>query len=62
VILMNDNIIALATNKAICEALDCSNKATDEISLNVGKFGRISLFLCKECLPKFNQKGDQKVC
>ena len=45
------------SNKEICEAIDCSNKATDEISLNVGKFGTILLFLCKECLPKFIIKG-----
>jgi hypothetical protein len=50
---MNNSIIALATNKHLCEAIDCSKTATDEISLNVGKFGKISLFLCKECLPKF---------
>jgi hypothetical protein len=54
---MNDNIIALATNKQSCEAIDCHNKATDEISLNVGKFGKISLFLCKNCLPKFRIEG-----
>jgi hypothetical protein len=58
---MNDNIIALATNKQTCEAIGCSKNATDEINLNVGKFGRISLFLCKECLPKFTIKGGQKV-
>ena len=49
---ITDNKIAKEVNKQICEALDCSNKATDEISLNVGKFGTISLFLCKECIPK----------
>ena len=52
---MNDNNISLATNKQICEAIDCFKNATDEISLNVGKFGKISLFLCKECLPKFSR-------
>ena len=50
---MNDNIIALATNKQICEAVGCSKNATDVIKLDVGQFGRISFFLCKECLPKF---------
>ena len=54
---MNNNIIALATNKQICEAIDCFKNATDEIKLDVGKFGTISLFLCKECIPKFTKKG-----
>ena len=57
---MNDNIISLATNKQICEAIGCSKHATDEISLNVGKFGIISLFLCKECVQKFTILGDEK--
>ena len=48
-------------NKQICEAIDCFNSATNEIRLDIGKFGRISLFLCKECVPKFTIKGDQKV-
>ena len=54
---MNDNIIALATNKQICEAIGCSKNATNEISLDIGKLGKISLFLCKGCLPKFTIKG-----
>jgi hypothetical protein len=44
------------SNKQICEAIGCSKPATNKISLNVGKFGRISLFLCKECLPKFTRR------
>lgn len=45
------------SNKEICEAIGCSKPATNEIKLDVGKFGRISLFLCKNCLPKFATKG-----
>jgi hypothetical protein len=60
--LMNDNIIVLATIKQICEARECSKNATHEIRLNVGKFGIISLFLCKKCLSKFTTDSDQKVC
>ena len=56
--LMDDKIIALATYKEICEAVGCSKNATDEINLNVGKFGRIPLLVCKDCLPKFIVKGD----
>jgi hypothetical protein len=47
------NKLCKEINKQICEAIDCFKNATDEISLKVGKFGKISLFLCKECLPKF---------
>jgi hypothetical protein len=57
--LMDDKIIALATNKEICEAVGCSKNATDKINLNVGKFGIIPLFLCKECLPKFSVIGNR---
>jgi hypothetical protein len=45
-----------------CNALDCKEKATIEIKIDAGKFGKIHLFLCKECLPKFNIKGGQKIC
>ncbi len=55
--LMNDEIIALTTIKQICEAVGCSNLATNEIKLDIGKHGKISLFLCVNCLPKFSSKG-----
>ena len=51
---MNNNIRTLATNNHICEANNCQYKATNEIKLDVGKFGKISLFLCRNCIPKFN--------
>jgi hypothetical protein len=54
----NYNNIHLS-NKEICEAIGCSKHATDEIKLDVGKYGKISLFLCKNCLPKFTVKGGQ---
>jgi hypothetical protein len=54
---MNADVIALATNKQICEAVGCSNFATNEIKLDIGKYGNISLFLCIDCLPKFSTKG-----
>lgn len=48
-----NNIIDIQDNNFICEANGCSKNGTDEISLDVGKFGKISLVLCKNCLPKF---------
>lgn len=55
---MNNNNIILESNNLICESNGCLEKATDEIKLDAGKFGKISLFLCKKCIPKFSiQEG-----
>ena len=56
---ITDNKIAKEVNKQICEALDCFEQATIELKIDVGKFGKIPLFLCKECLPKFTKQGGQ---
>src|SRR5215212_9095069 len=52
-----NNIISIQDNKGICEANGCSENATNELRVNVGKFGEITLFLCTACLPKFITKG-----
>ena len=49
-------------NKQTCEALNCLNEVTIEIKIDVGKFGKIPLFLCKNCLSKFATKGANKKC
>jgi hypothetical protein len=41
-----NNIIDIQDNNVICEANGCYEQATIEIKLDVGKFGKISLFLC----------------
>ena len=41
------------TNKQICEALGCSQHATKEITVAVGRFGSITLLLCRNCVGKF---------
>jgi hypothetical protein len=48
-----NNVIDIQRNNVICEANGCYKQATNEIKLDVGQFGKISLFLCKNCLPKF---------
>jgi hypothetical protein len=48
-----NNLINKDTNKQICNALGCSQEATKEITVNVGKFGTISLLLCGNCVSKF---------
>ena len=54
-----NNIIDIQDNNIICEANGCHKQATNEIKLDVGQYGKISLFLCKNCLPKFTVKGGQ---
>ena len=57
-----NNIIDIQDNNVVCEANGCYKQATNEIKIDVGQFGKISLFLCKNCLPKFNIKGGQRIC
>ena len=45
-------------NKDICECADCYSKATITIAVEVGSLGVISLFLCQNCVSKF--QDDQK--
>jgi hypothetical protein len=45
--------VSTTTNNYICEANGCYKHATNEIKLDVGHFGKISLFLCRNCIPKF---------
>ena len=48
-----NNVIDIQHNNVICEANGCYKHATNEITLDVGQFGKISLFLCRNCIPKF---------
>ena len=48
-----NNIIDIQNNNVICEANGCYKQATNEIKLDVGQFGKISLFVCSNCIPKF---------
>ena len=41
------------TIKQICEALGCSQHATKEITVKAGRFGSITLLLCRNCVGKF---------
>ena len=50
---MNKYNISNELNNLICEANDCKNNATEEIKIDVGRFGKITLNLCKNCIPKF---------
>lgn len=50
---MNKYNISTEINNRICEANDCKNIATNEIKADAGKFGKITLNLCKNCVHKF---------
>ena len=52
---MNKYNISLEINNLICEANDCTNKVSEKIIIKVGKYSQISLFLCKDCVPKFKE-------
>ncbi|MGI9010157.1 MAG: hypothetical protein ACR2F1_03095 [Nitrososphaeraceae archaeon] len=50
-----NNIINIQDNNFICEANGCYENAIHEIKIDAGKFGKISLFLCANCIPKFTK-------
>ena len=54
---MNKYSISSEINNLICEANDCKSNASEEIRIDAGKFGQISLFLCKDCIPKFIERN-----
>jgi hypothetical protein len=39
----------------ICEATGCFEKATNNIPIKVGSLGIITLLLCSNCVPKFQE-------
>jgi hypothetical protein len=39
----------------VCEATGCFEKATNNIVIKVGNLGAISLLLCSNCVPKFQE-------
>lgn len=40
-------------NDTVCDALECYEKATENIRISAGYFGIITLKVCKECSKKF---------
>lgn len=39
--------------KQICNAIDCTSLATDEVKLKAGTYGIITLKVCKNCIEIF---------
>ena len=41
-----------------CNAFGCYNNATEIINVSAGRFGKITLHVCKCCISKFQNKED----
>jgi hypothetical protein len=39
--------------KYTCEAAGCESTAARQINVSAGKFGKITLFVCEQCVSKF---------
>jgi hypothetical protein len=50
---MDNNDNKADANNLIYEAAGCFEKATDKIAIKVGSLGVITLLLCSNCVPKF---------
>jgi hypothetical protein len=57
---MSNNIVQSdLNNDIVCEAIDCSSKATKMLTLKVGSKGTISLFLCENCKSLFSSSSHE---
>jgi hypothetical protein len=54
---MDQGCIDSEANNCICEAVDCFARATDKIAVQGGKFGVISVLVCRNCIGKFQDNG-----
>ena len=52
---MNSKILSLnlKDKDIVCEATGCYEKATKKVKVSAGKFGEISILVCKKCIHKF---------
>jgi len=44
--------------KPTCEAVNCNDIGTERIVLSAGKYGYITLFVCRKCTSKFQEDND----
>jgi hypothetical protein len=49
-----DKNLSRPIHDQICEAYRCNKRATIQKIVNVGIFGEVTLNLCRNCVPKFN--------
>lgn len=52
---MSQYISPVESNLTFClrEAFDCNREAIAQVQVNAGKFGKITLNVCKDCVAKF---------
>jgi hypothetical protein len=53
--LSGDNFEADRGRTITCEALGCTANATRKIAIKVGTLGIISIFVCSDCVPIFQE-------
>jgi hypothetical protein len=53
---LNQSIFYSSNNDDICEAVGCFAEATTKVDVKVGLKGTITLYLCVNCIDKFDQK------
>jgi hypothetical protein len=53
---MNTEELDFQVKNPICEATGCFKNATDKIVVKTGNLGVISLLLCRDCIPKFQER------
>ncbi len=58
---MSNNTMSSEVNNSICEAVGCFAKAKFKVPINVGTTGKISLFLCENCKPRFSTDNNNYV-
>ena len=54
---IDTNNKSISDYKDICNAFGCFNPSTETIDVNAGSFGKITLFVCKSCISRFQNKG-----
>jgi hypothetical protein len=45
--------LSLVKQRMTCDAEDCNASGTVELKIPAGKFGIVTLFVCKNCVGKF---------
>ena len=49
----NQTYDELISQRIICDAAGCQEMGSNEIKLDAGKFGTVTLFVCTNCIGKF---------
>jgi hypothetical protein len=56
---MSEIIKPTNSYEKLCDAFSCEAKATEQIEVSIGKFGVIELFVCKNCVCKFQGSNEK---